>query len=163
MNAGSPSPREAGRETAGHALDTVVLDVGGVLLDWDPRHLYRKLIPDPTHMEDFLARICTAEWHAQHDLGAPFTTTIPPLVRAHPEWTAEIEAWGERFPEMWAGPVEGTVEILNELRGDGVPVYAATNWGADNWTTGNDLFDCLHLFDGALVSGQVGIMKPDPR
>jgi 2-haloacid dehalogenase len=144
-------------------LRAVVFDVGGVLIDWDPRYLYSKLIPDTERMETFLREVCTDEWHLQHDLGLTFRETIPPLVEAHPDWAAEIRAWGDRFEEMWGGPIHETVTILEALRDGPVPIYASTNWGADNWRLANDLFPFLKWFDGALVSGEIGIIKPDPR
>jgi 2-haloacid dehalogenase len=144
------------------ALDVVVFDIGGVLIEWDPRRLYSKLLPEPA-MEDFLARICTMDWHAQHDLGLPFSETIPPLVAAHPEWATEIRAWGERFAEMWSGPLTGTEALVTALRQRGIPLYAATNWGRDNWVQAKQLFPCLHGFTGELVSGRVGVIKPDPK
>jgi 2-haloacid dehalogenase len=144
-------------------VDAVVFDIGGVLIDWNPRHLYAKLIADQRAVDKFLAEICTFEWHSQHDLGVPFSTTIPPLVEAHPEWEDEIRAWGDRFSEMWGGPLDGTVVVLEELRDHGVPLYAATNWGAESWVLAKELFPCLCGFDGELVSGEIGLVKPDPR
>jgi 2-haloacid dehalogenase len=144
-------------------MQAVVFDIGGVLIDWDPRHLYRKLIPDAERREYFLAEVCTLRWHSQHDAGTPFTKTIPPLVAEHPEWEPQIRAWEERFDEMWGGLVPGTTEILSAIRLRGIPVFAATNWQADGWRRACRLFPCLNWFDGALVSGEEGIAKPDPR
>ena len=86
-------------------IDAVVFDVGGVLIDWDPRHLYRKVFHDVDRMEMFLTEVCTPAWHSQHDLGVPFSTSIPPLVAEHPEWADQIRAWADRFAEMWSGAV----------------------------------------------------------
>jgi 2-haloacid dehalogenase len=144
-------------------VDTVVFDIGGVLIDWDPRHLFTKLIADQRALDKFLTEICTIEWHSQHDLGRPFNATIPPLVEAYPAWEDEIRAWGDRFSEMWGGQFDETVAILEELRKRAVPLYAATNWGAESWVLAKDLFPCLRGFDGELVSGEVGLVKPDPR
>ncbi|HTT87309.1 MAG TPA: HAD family phosphatase [Acidimicrobiales bacterium] len=143
-------------------IRTVVFDVGGVLIDWDPRHLYRKIFADDATMERFLAEVCTPAWHAQHDLGASYGDTIPALVAAHPQWTKEIRAWSERFAEMYGGPVYGTVRLLESLHRRGVRIVASTNWGAASWAEAKTVYPFLDLFDGALVSGEVGIAKPDP-
>jgi 2-haloacid dehalogenase len=144
-------------------LRTVVFDVGGVLIDWDPRHLYSRLIPDPERMEVFLGEVCTPRWHLQHDLGLEFTDTIPPLVRAHPEWEEEIQAWGDRFEEMWGGQIQQSVDLLEALHRRATPLFASTNWGAQNWLLAKRLFPFLEWFNGTLVSGEIGIAKPDPR
>ncbi len=146
----------------GPSIGAVVFDVGGVLIDWDPRYLYRTLIPDEAVMEHFLAEVCTPQWHAQHDLGASYDDTVPALVAAHPEWADEVRAWDARFHDMYGGCFEGTVDLLTRLRQQGLPVYASTNWGAQSWALAKARYEFLDLFDGALVSGEVGMAKPDP-
>jgi 2-haloacid dehalogenase len=146
---------------ASSAIHAVVFDVGGVLIDWDPRYLYRKMIPEEPVMERFLAEVCSPAWHAQHDVGASYDVTVPALVAAYPEWTAEIQAWSARFLEMYGGIFEGTVALLGELRGQ-MPLIASTNWGAESWAAAKARYAFLSWFDGALVSGEVGMAKPDP-
>jgi len=142
-------------------IHTVVLDVGGVLIDWNPRYLYRTIIPEEEEMDRFLSEVCTPEWHAQHDLGVSYEDTIPALVAAHPEWADEIRAWSERFDEMYGGVFDGTVDLLRELHRRRVPLVASTNWGTESWMRANARYEFLDFFDGALVSGEVGIAKPD--
>ena len=144
------------------SIGAVVFDVGGVLVDWDPRYLYRTIIPDEADMERFLAEICTPQWHAQHDLGVSYDVTIPALVAAHPEWADEVRAWDARFLDMYGGIFEGTVDLLAGLRRRRVPVFASTNWGAQSWAQAKARYEFLGWFDGALVSGEVGVAKPDP-
>jgi 2-haloacid dehalogenase len=143
-------------------IRTVVFDVGGVLIDWNPRYLYRKMIPEPAEMERFLADVCTPEWHAQHDLGVSYEDSIPQLIAVHPQWSVEIRAWDERFVEMYGGVFEGTVDLLRELHRRRVPLVASTNWGAESWAMAKDRYEFLGWFDGAIVSGEVGMAKPDP-
>jgi 2-haloacid dehalogenase len=143
-------------------IRAVVFDVGGVLIDWDPRYLYRKIIPDQEQMEHFLADVCSPEWHAQHDLGVPYEDTIPALIAAHPEWAQEISAWDKRFVEMYGGAFDGTVALLSELHRRRVPLVASTNWGAESWVMAKSRYEFLGWFDGAVVSGEVGLAKPDP-
>jgi 2-haloacid dehalogenase len=150
------------RAAPDRAVDTVVFDLGGVLLDWDPRHLYRKLIDDPDELADFLARICTADWHKAHDLGASTLESCRELARAHPGQAALIMAWAERGEEMIAGQIDGTVEVLADLRRAGVPCLALSNMEAETFPLRRDRFGFMSYFDGYVVSGIEGVAKPDP-
>src|SRR5436309_2256254 len=97
---------------AGRGVDAVVFDLGGVLIDWDPRYLYRQLFTDPAEMEDFLARICSSAWHRAHDLGEDVTQSCRALARKHPGYQEMIMAWAERNEEMVAGAFGETVQVL---------------------------------------------------
>ena len=144
------------------ATKAVVFDLGGVLIDWDPRHLYRKLLADEAAVEEFLATVCTPEWNAELDRGRPFAEGVAELVERHPEHAATIAAYHERWPEMVAGDIPGTVEVLAELRAAGVPLYALTNWSAETFAIARERFEFLEWFDGLLVSGEERVTKPDP-
>jgi 2-haloacid dehalogenase len=141
----------------------IVFDLGGVLLDWNPRYLYRQLFAgDEAAMERFLAEVCTMEWHHAHDLGAPPERTCTALAHAHPEQAELIWAWSRRSEEMIAGPIDGTVAILSELRTAGVPCYALTNMERETYPLRRERFPFLSWFDGTVVSGLEGVAKPDP-
>jgi len=130
-------------------IDAVVFDLGGGLIDWNPRHLFRKLFPgDPHAMEHFLATVCTPEWNLQQDLGRPFAEGIALLESQHPERAPLIEAYRERWIEMLGGAVEGCVEILAELRERGVPLYALSNWSAETFPEARARFAFLSQFRG---------------
>jgi 2-haloacid dehalogenase len=144
------------------ATKAVVFDLGGVLIDWDPRHLYRKLLADEAAVEEFLATVCTPEWNAELDRGRPFAEGVAELVERHPEHAAAIAAYHERWPEMVAGDIPGTVEVLAELQAAGVPLYALTNWSAETFAITRGRFEFLEWFDGLLVSGEERVTKPDP-
>ena len=143
-------------------VKSVVFDLGGVLIDWDPRYLYRKLLDDEAAVEEFLATVCTPEWNAEQDRGRPFAEGVAELVGRHPVHAAAITAYHERWPEMLGGAVGGTVEVLAELRAAGVPVYALTNWSAETFGIARERFEFLEWFDGVLVSGEERMIKPDP-
>jgi 2-haloacid dehalogenase len=143
------------------ATKAVVFDLGGVLIEWDPRHLYRKLLADEAAVEEFLATVCTPEWNAELDRGRPFAEGVAELVERHPEHAAAIAAYHERWPEMVAGDIPGTVEVLAELRAAGVPLYALTNWSAETFAITRGRFEFLEWFDGLLVSGEERVTKPD--
>lgn len=144
-------------------ISAVIFDLGGVLLDWNPRHLYRRLFDDESEMERFLAEVCTMEWHMAHDLGVPFATSCAALAVRHPEYADEIWAWGRRSEDMIAGPIEGTVEILGALRRDGLRCFALTNMEAETYPLRLARYDFLHWFEGTVVSSAEGVAKPDPE
>jgi 2-haloacid dehalogenase len=142
---------------------TVVFDLGGVLIDWDPRHLYRELFEDPDEMESFLAEVTTAEWNSHQDAGRPWAEAIEVLAAEHPERRELIEAFHRRWPEMLAGEIAGTVDVLAELRAAGVRLVALSNWSAEMFPFARERFDFLAWFEGIVISGEVGVNKPDPR
>jgi 2-haloacid dehalogenase len=142
----------------------VVFDLGGVLIDWDPRYLYRKLFNgDEEAMEEFLATVCTQSWNEQQDAGRPFADACASLKLVHPQKAELIDAWFLRYDETLAGPISGTVEIFAELNSGGVPVYALSNWSAETFPFALKRFEFLKWFAGVMLSGEVKLLKPDPR
>jgi 2-haloacid dehalogenase len=141
----------------------VVFDLGGVLIDWNPRNLYRKLFQHEAEMEDFLANICTAEWNLQQDAGRSFTEACAGLRLEHPDKAEMIDVWFERFDEMMAGAIVGTVAILAELREREVPIYALSNWSAETFPFARRRFEFLQWFRAIVLSAEVRLVKPDPR
>ena len=141
----------------------VVFDLGGVLVDWDPRHLYRQLFDDPDEMESFLAEVATAEWNAHQDAGRPLAEGVELLVAEHPERRELIEVFHQRWPEMLAGEIPGTVNVLADLRAAGVRLIALSNWSAETFPFARERFHFLAWFEGIVISGDVGVNKPDRR
>ncbi len=140
---------------------TVIFDLGGVLIDWNPRHLYRKLFTDSMEMEDFLATVCTTDWNQAQDAGRPFAEGVALLSKQYPEWASEIDAYRSRWPEMLKGAIDGTVVILKELRAAGWPLYALSNWSTETWPHAQNRFEFLDDFDGMVISGFEGVSKPN--
>jgi 2-haloacid dehalogenase len=141
-----------------------VFDLGGVLIDWNPRYLYRKLFAgDDAAMEHFLAHVCSPSWNSQQDAGRTFAEACASLKLHHPTHAELIDAWFQRHGEMLAGPVSGTVELLAGLRARGVSLYALSNWSAETFPTALKRFEFLQWFQGILLSGEVRLIKPDPR
>jgi 2-haloacid dehalogenase len=147
--------------SADRKATAVVFDVGGVLLDWDPRHLYRKLIPDPAEMEWFLSTVCTAEWHDAHDRGVSTQESCAVLARQWPAHAGLIMAWWERSDEMIGGPIPDGVQLLRRVIDSGLACYALTNMEAETYPVRRDRYDFLGWFEGTVVSGYEGIAKPD--
>ncbi|MGI8983420.1 MAG: HAD family hydrolase [Acidimicrobiales bacterium] len=139
-------------------LAAVVFDIGGVLLEWDPKLVYQDLL-SPDQLDRFLAEICNADWNATLDAGRPFDEACAELASRHPDHAELIHAW-KRQDEMIAGEVAGTGALVARLRGAGVPLYLLTNMPADVFAARRRRYPILQRFDGAVVSGEEGVLKP---
>ena len=138
-----------------------VFDIGKVLLDWDPRHLYRKVFDDEAHMERFIAEVCTMDWILEFDRGAPFAEAIPARIRQFPQYEAEIRAFDERWMETLTGVIPGSIALLKTLQAKRVPNYAITNYSAEKFELSRPIYPFLDAFDGIVVSGRENLLKPD--
>ncbi len=143
-------------------MSDVVFDLGGVLIDWDPRHLYRRILPDEDAVERFLAEICTPEWNLRQDAGRPFDVGVRELVERHPDEADLIRAYRDRWTEMIAGSIGESVALLDEVRRTH-RVFALTNWSAETFPIARERFEFLSWFEGTVVSGEEGVNKPDTR
>lgn len=140
----------------------VVFDVGNVLIRWDPRHLYRQLIPDEARLRWFMTNVCTAAWNIEQDRGRSWEDAVALLVSEHPEWEREIRAFDTRWHETVPGAIEDSVAVLAELKARGEKVYAITNFSREKWAECLIRFPFLQSFDGAVVSAHERLIKPDP-
>jgi 2-haloacid dehalogenase len=145
-------------------ISAVVFDLGGVLIDWDPRYLYRQLFDgDDAAMERFLAEICSPEWNSLQDAGRSWAEAVETLARQHPAERELIAAFHRRWGEMLGGQIQETVDLLAELRESDMRVYALSNWSAETFPIAEARYPFLGWFEGIVISGDVGICKPDPR
>jgi 2-haloacid dehalogenase len=140
----------------------VVFDIGGVLIDWNPRYLYRKLFAEDTAaMEEFLNSVCTPDWNLQQDAGRPWKEAVADLSARYPEKAELIAAYDLNWDEMVSGPIPGTADLLWELKRRGTPVYCITNFSVDKLNRARERFQELNAFDGIVISGEVQLLKPD--
>ena len=139
----------------------IVFDIGGVLLDWDPSRVYRDRL-DPAALDRFLSEICTPEWNATLDAGRPLDEACGELAARFPDHAQLIHAW-KRQDEMIAGEIAGTAEIVDRLKAAGVPLYLLSNMPADVFAARRARYQVLQRFDGAVVSGEEGVLKPSPE
>jgi 2-haloacid dehalogenase len=140
----------------------VVFDLGGVLIDWDPRYLYRQLFDgNETAMEAFLTEVTTPEWNLQQDAGRSWDDAVAALTREHPEHAELIAAYRDRWPETLGEAIGPTVEILGDLRRAGIRLFALSNWSAETFPVARRRYPFLEWFEGIVISGEVGITKPD--
>jgi 2-haloacid dehalogenase len=143
-------------------VNTVVFDLGGVLVDWDPRHLLRNVMPGrEAEMETLLADVLNHAWNLERDKGDSWAEAMERLKVEYPQWAEVFDLYTERWPETLAGSLEDTVTILRELKDRGTPLYALSNWSAEMFPFAEAKFDWLELFDGVVVSGRVKMIKPD--
>ncbi|MEZ4700499.1 MAG: HAD family phosphatase [Rhodothermales bacterium] len=141
----------------------IVFDIGGVLIDWDPRHLYRRLFgSDEEEMEYFLKHICSQEWNEQMDRGMPFEQAIGERIRQFPAYDPFIRAYFAQWDEMVGGAIEETVRILSRLYASDYYLCALTNWSAETFPIMKRRFSFLSWFEELVVSGEEKVAKPDP-
>ena len=142
----------------------IIFDFGGVLIDWDPRYLYRKLFGgDEEAMERFLEEIHFMEWNVKQDAGRPFSEAVAEHCAKFPQYCDLIRAYDERYPESLSGPIQPTVEILRTLKQAGYPLYGLSNWPQEKFILVQPKYEFFGWFDDIVVSGAVGMAKPDPR
>ena len=143
-------------------VTSVVFDLGGVLIDWRREFLYDRLIPDPERRAWFLDTVCTLTWNADGDRGRPFAELIAERSALFPDEADLIAAYWERWDEMSGPAIENTVAVLDEVQHREIPTFALTNWSAETLPRVRHRYGFLDSFDGMLVSGEEGIIKPDP-
>jgi len=143
------------------SIDTIIFDLGGVLIDWNPRYVYRKIFKTEQEIEWFLENVTTPDWNENQDAGYPLHKATEELVAKHPEWEPEIKAYYGRWLEMLGGQIHETVEILQQLKHTGkYRLYALTNWSAETFPHALERFEFFKLFEGVVVSGEEKMRKP---
>lgn len=143
-------------------IEAVVFDIGRVLIQWDLRALFRKLLADEAEVEHVYREVVTEAWHFQHDAGRPIAEMVAERSAEFPHYAHVICAYAERFNETIPGPVPGSHELVEELVRRAVPLYAITNFGADTWAAFRPTFPLADHFRDVVVSGVERLTKPDP-
>jgi 2-haloacid dehalogenase len=145
-------------------MNAVLFDLGGVLIDWNPRYLYAPLFgEDRAGMEDFLTRVCAPDWNHAMDAGKPFAEAVAERQQLFPEHAHFIALWKTGWEQMLREPIHETVDVLAALRERGDRLVALTNWSAETFPVALARFAFLQWFEDIVVSGEVGLAKPDPR
>ena len=146
------------------SFDTIIFDLGGVLIDWNPRYVYRTIFKTEEEVEWFLQNVTTSEWNEKQDAGYPLHQATLDLIAKHPEWEPEIKAYYGRWLEMLGDQLHETVKILQQLKKTGrYRLYALTNWSAETFPHALERFEFFKLFDGIVVSGAEKMKKPSPE
>lgn len=144
-------------------ITAIIFDLGGVLIDWKPEYLFRKIFETEFEMRQFLETVCTGEWNEEQDAGRTLKEGTAVLERQFPQHVENIRAYYGRWEEMLGGAIEGTVEIFKDLKATGkYKTYALTNWSAETFPIAQQKYDFLNWFDGIVVSGTEKMRKPSP-
>ncbi|MEO6639095.1 MAG: HAD family phosphatase [Ginsengibacter sp.] len=142
-------------------IKTIIFDLGGVLIDWNPRYVYRDIFENEEKIDWFFENICTHDWNEKQDAGRSLAEATQELVLKHPEYENEVRAYYGRWEEMLGGPIEDTVAILGSItEGNNYNLYALTNWSAETFPVALDRYDFLKWFDGIVMSGEEKTRKP---
>ena len=143
------------------AINTIIFDLGNVLIDWNPKYVFDKMFEDQEKKKYFFENICTMEWNETQDAGRSIKEATEELVALHPNWKEYIEAYYDQWTDMLGGPIHDTVEIFRQLKESGkFKLYALTNWSAELFPYALELYEFLHWFDGRVVSGEEQMRKP---
>lgn len=142
-------------------INTIIFDLGGVLIDWNPRYVYRTIFKTEEEIDWFFENIATHDWNENQDAGYPLDAATEDLIKKHPDWEKEIRAYYGRWEEMLGGPIQETVDIFKDLKQKpDLKTYALTNWSAETFPIALERYDFLHWFDGRVVSGEEKTRKP---
>lgn len=146
-------------------IDTIVWDLGGVLIDWNPGYVFTdSYFGSAEKKQFFFEHVCTHDWNENQDAGYPLAKATDELVAEFPDWGKAIRDFYGRWEEMLGGPIEGNVEIFRQLKQNAsLKFYALTNWSAELFPIAMQRYDFLKWFDGILVSGAEKTRKPFPE
>ncbi|MGX5688761.1 HAD family hydrolase [Arcticibacter tournemirensis] len=145
-------------------IKAIIFDLGAVLIDWHPKHLYKKIFSDEADIDYFLENVCTSAWNEEQDGGRSLKEATEMLVAEFPDQEEYIRAYYGRWEEMLAGAIDGTVEIFKRLKDSGkYKIYALSNWSAETYPIAVKRFEFLNWFDGVVVSGAEKLRKPFPE
>jgi 2-haloacid dehalogenase len=145
-------------------IDTIVFDLGGVLIDWNPDYVYKSIFPNDEERKWFYENICTPDWNEQQDAGKSLRQATEELVKKFPEHEKNIRVYYDRWREMLGGPIQETVEVLRHFKyKTDIRLYALTNWSAETFPVALSLYEFLHWFEGRVVSGEEKTRKPFPE
>ena len=144
-------------------IKNIIFDFGGVLLDWNPRYLYKSYFNNDEEMEHFLADICNGEWNIKQDAGRPFAEAVKELQTKFPEYAEAIQMYDDDWEKMLKCELPESIDLLKELKSMGYGIYGLTNWSAEKIGYAFANYSFFSLFDGIVVSGVEKVVKPDRR
>jgi 2-haloacid dehalogenase len=145
-------------------INTIIFDLGGVLIDWNPEYLFSKIFDNKEEMNHFLEKVCSPDWNEEQDAGRTIKEATEMLVKEHPGHEQNIRAYYDRWHEMLGGAIDGTVEIFKKLKeSNKFKIYALTNWSEETFPVALQQYELFKWFDGIVVSGTEKIRKPSPE
>lgn len=145
-------------------IQAIIFDFGNVLLEWNPRHVYRRYFPDDeAAMEQFLKEVNFMDWNLQQDKGRPFVEGVAELSRQFPHYAELIQAYHDNWEHSIGHHIKGTIEIIKRLKKSGYKLYGLSNWSAETFPIAQKKYDFFQLLDDIVISGEVGAVKPEPE
>ena len=145
-------------------IQAIIFDFGNVLVEWNPRHVYRRYFPnDDEGMERFLHEVSFMDWNAQQDKGRTFADGVAELSEQFPHHAELIQAYHDNWQDSIGEAYHGTIELLKRLKTAGYPIYGLSNWSAETFPYARDKYDFFNMLDDMVISGEVGSIKPEPE
>ena len=144
------------------SFKNIIFDFGGVLIDWNPRYVYREYFDSEMEMENFLGNICTNEWNLEQDRGRLMSEGTKILQNQYPEYHDLISVFYDRWEEMLKSDIPENVELLYSLKSK-YKLFGLTNWSAETISVAHRKYPFLAEFQGIVVSGEEKLVKHDRR
>jgi 2-haloacid dehalogenase len=142
-------------------LDAFIFDLGKVIVDWNPGYLLHEIVQDEAQLKFLVDEVLDLEWFRSVDAGYPLSKAIAERSKVYPEYADAMQLYVDRWPETIRGFFEGTLEIVRELHASGTPLYVLSNWAGETWARVEQDFAFLEFFDDVIISGHVGMAKPN--
>ena len=143
-------------------IKAIIFDFGNVLLEWNPRHVYRRFFQSEEEMEKFLHDVDFTDWNLQQDKGRPFAEGVSELSKQFPQYAELIQAYHDNWIHSIGNSLTGTIEIMKRLKRAGYQLYGLSNWSAETFPMARRKYDFFNLLDDIVISGEVGAIKPEP-
>lgn len=144
-------------------IKNIIFDFGGVLVDWNPHHLYDTYFGDKDSADWFLGNICTMDWNMQMDAGKPFEQGVAEKIAQYPQWEKEIRLYWERWIDMMGDTIPNMYDWILQLKQQGYAIYGLTNWSTETFIQVKDKYSIFQLMDGIVMSGEERVTKPDAK
>jgi len=144
-------------------IKAIIFDFGNVLLEWNPRYLYRRYFQNEDAMEQFLREVNFMDWNLQQDKGRPFAEGVAALSKEFPHYSDLIQAYHDNWKDSIGDSLLGTIEIIKLLKKAGYLLYGLSNWSAETFPIAREKYDFFDLLDEIIISGEVGLVKPEPE
>ena len=140
-----------------------LFDLGGVFFDWDPRHFFKDIFSNSDDLDYFLSDVCNDEWNIQQDAGRAIKEAERELILKFPQYKEQIKLYYPNHRKMIKKVFSESFEVLHELKKKNYASYVLSNWSAETFVGMTDDYPLLKYFDGLLISGEVKLVKPNPK
>lgn len=144
-------------------IKAVIFDLGNVLVDWSPFDFFLDHGYSQQDAQALLDGPVSLQWHGRSDCGLPMAENVRQRIQQYPAHESALTLYLDHWQDTIRGEIAPTVSCLEALAAAHVPLYALTNFPADTYAPFFERFAFMQLFRDVIVSGEVGLKKPDPR